>query len=89
MDSNQVVQIIREALMTAFWIALPLLAIGFLTGIVISLVQVLTSIQDSAFSTVPRLIVYLASLLAALPWLVSRSMSYTVDLFGHLSRYAR
>jgi len=38
------IQIIREALMTAFWLALPLLAVGFVMGIFVSLIQIVTSI---------------------------------------------
>jgi flagellar biosynthesis protein FliQ len=89
MTSGQVVDVLREALMAAFWLALPLLAMGFLAGIVMSLAQVLTSIQDSAFSTVPRLLIYLGAIVVLLPWLVSRSMAYTIDLFSNLSRYAK
>jgi len=39
--------------MTAFWLALPMLAVGFAAGIVISLFQILTSIQDTAFNAIP------------------------------------
>jgi flagellar biosynthetic protein FliQ len=88
MTSGQVVDVLREALMAAFWLALPLLAVGFVAGILMSLAQVLTSIQDSAFSTVPRLLVYLAAIIVLLPWLVSRSASYTIDLIANLNRYA-
>ena len=49
------VEIFRHTLLETFWLALPLLAIGFVAGIAVSLVQVLTSIQDTAFSAVPRL----------------------------------
>jgi len=87
MTSGQVVEVLRDALMAAFWMALPLLAIGFVAGILMSLIQVLTSIQDTAFGTVPRLLVSLASILILLPWLVHRSMSYTIDLLANLSRY--
>ena len=48
--------VIRECLMAAFWLSLPLLAIGFCVGIVMNLIQVATSLQDSAFSTFPRLV---------------------------------
>lgn len=89
MTPQSVVEIIRQALMTAFWLGLPLLAIGFVTGIMISLVQIVTSLQDTSFSAVPRLAAFLAGLLLLLPWMVSKSMSYTTALLGDLSRYAR
>ena len=89
MTPDFVVQIIRESLMTAFWLAAPLLAIGFLAGIAVSLVQIATSMQDNAFATVPRLLAFLAGFLLLLPWMLARTMAYTTDLLGNLSRYAR
>jgi flagellar biosynthetic protein FliQ len=89
MTPETVVQIIRGALMATFWLAAPLLAIGFIAGIIISLVQIATSMQDNAFSTVPRLVAFLAGLLLLMPWMLQRSMSYTISLLGDLGRYAR
>lgn len=89
MTPDSVVQIIRQAFMVTFWLAAPLLAIGFIAGIVVSLVQIATSMQDNAFSTIPRLVAFLAGLLFLLPWMLSKMMSYTVALLGDLSRYAR
>jgi len=86
---DTVVQIIRQALMTTFWLAAPLLAIGFLAGIVISLVQIATSMQDNAFSTIPRLVAFLAGLLFLMPWMLQKSMDYTTAILGNLGRYAR
>ena len=88
MTSAQVVEVVRGALMTAFWLALPMLAIGFVSGIVISLTQVLTSIQDTAVNSVPRLLIFLAAILTLLPWMVSRSIAYTTDLITNIGRYA-
>ncbi len=89
MTPDSVVQIIRDALMMAFWVALPMLAIGFFVGIVISLVQIATSMQDTAFSTVPRLIAFLAGILLLLPWMLQKTMSYTIGILSDLGRYAR
>ena len=89
MTPEIVVQVIRQALMATFWLAAPLLAIGFIAGLVISLVQIATSMQDNAFSTIPRLLAFLAGLLFLLPWMLNRMMGYTIALFGDLARYAR
>ena len=89
MTPDSVVQIIRDALMTAFWLSAPLLAIGFLAGIAISLVQIATSMQDSAFSTIPRLAIFLVGTLLLMPWMLNRSMAYTAAILGDLARYAR
>jgi flagellar biosynthetic protein FliQ len=89
MNQQLAVQVFREALMTTFWLSLPLLAIGFIAGIAISLVQIVTSIQDSAFSTVPRLAAYLVGLLLFLPWMLMKMIAYTTMVFGDFSRYAK
>ena len=83
------IQIIREALMTAFWLALPLLTVGFVVGIFISLVQIVTSIQDTAFNAIPRLLAFLAAFILALPWMLNKMSAYTVGILGDLSRYGR
>jgi flagellar biosynthesis protein FliQ len=74
--------------MTSFWLAAPLLALGFAMGTIISLVQIATSMQDTAFSTIPRLIVFLFGILLLLPWMLQRAMSYAITLLGDLGRYA-
>ncbi len=89
MTPELVVQIIRDALLMAFWISVPLLVVGFVAGVVISLVQVVTSMQDSAFSTIPRLAAFLVALIIALPWMLNRMMSYTTSIFGDFAKYAR
>jgi flagellar biosynthetic protein FliQ len=89
MTPEFVVQTIREALMTAFWLALPLLAVGFVVGLLISLVQIVTSIQDTAFNAIPRLLAFLGAFLIALPWMLQKLSAYTVAILGDLSRYGR
>jgi len=89
MEHQAVVELIRGALMAAFWLALPLLTIGFIVGIAVSLIQVLTSVQDPAFGSVPRLAAFLLGLILLLPWMLMRLTAYATQLFGDLSRYAR
>jgi flagellar biosynthetic protein FliQ len=89
MNPDTVVQLMRDALLLTFWLAAPLLAVGFIVGVAISLVQIATSIQDNAVSSVPRLTAFLISLLIFLPWMLQKSMAYTTALLGNLGRYAR
>jgi flagellar biosynthetic protein FliQ len=89
MTSDTVVEILRQALMMAFWVAGPLLMIGLATGILISLTQIVTSIQDTGFSTIPRLVVFLIAILLLMPWMIQRMTVYTTALLGDLGRYAR
>jgi flagellar biosynthetic protein FliQ len=83
------IQILRNALMTALIVSAPLLIIGLAAGVVMSLIQIVTSMQDTAFSTVPRLAVFLGGFLILLPWMFQQMMSYTTATLGDLGRYAR
>jgi flagellar biosynthetic protein FliQ len=89
MSTALAVELFRQALMTTFWLSLPILAIGFVVGIVISLVQIITSMQDASFGAVPRLAAFLFGILLLMPWMLNRLMSYTTGLFGDLARYAK
>ena len=89
MTAEAVVQIIRDALMMAFWLSAPVLLVGFIGGIIVSLVQIVTSIQDPAFSTVPRLAAVLAAAIIAMPWILNQATTYARAILGNLSRYAQ
>jgi len=88
MTTSAVVDLIRTLFITTFWISVPILLVGFVVGIVMSLAQILTSIQDSSFSTVPRLAAFLVAMLLAMPWMLSKLITYTTALFGNLGRFA-
>ena len=89
MSPEFAVQIIKQALITTVWVAAPLLAIGFVVGVVINIVQIATSMQDSAVSTAPRLAAFVIGFVLLMPWMLNRLMAYTIFLFGDLGRYAK
>ena len=88
MTPDSVVQIVRQTLMATFWLSAPLLAIGLVAGILVSLLQIITSIQDTAFSAVPRLLAFLLGIMLLLPWMLMKLMDYTTGIIGNLSRFA-
>ena len=89
MTPDAAVEVVRHA----FWIALvvggPILMIGFLGGVLVSLVQILTSMQDPAFNTVPRLFMFLTAIMLLLPWMADRMMDYAQNLLGGLHQFVR
>jgi len=89
MTPDSVVHLIRETLIATFWLSAPLLAVGLVAGILMSLLQIVTSIQDTAFSTVPRLVAFLVGIILLLPWMLMRLMAYTTSILGDLPRFAR
>jgi flagellar biosynthetic protein FliQ len=89
MTPDFAVQILRHALMTAFWLSAPLLGVGFVVGITVSLIQIVTSIQDPAFNAIPRLLAFLAAIILAMPWMLQQMTTYAVSILGDLSRYGK
>jgi flagellar biosynthetic protein FliQ len=89
MTPEMAVELTRHALTTTLMLATPILLVGFVVGIAVNIIQVATSIQDSAFSAVPRLAAFVIGLLILAPWMLRQLMTYTVLLFSNLSAYAR
>ena len=87
MTPETAVHMIHEALMAAFNLSAPLLMIGFGVGIVMNLVQVATSLQDSAFSTFPRLAAFLTGFIVLMPWMLKQLVGYTVGIFTDIAKY--
>jgi flagellar biosynthesis protein FliQ len=88
MTAQLAIETIQQALLTTLWMAVPLLGVLFVVGILVSLLQILTSIQDPSFGAVPRLAAFFLAFFIALPWLVMRLVTYTEHLFGNLDKYA-
>ena len=89
MSPQQTVELARRTLEAAFWMAAPLLAIATVVSLLISLAQVLTSLQEQTLSTVPRLAAVGTAVFLLLPWLVRRITVFTVMLFSDFRPYLR
>jgi flagellar biosynthetic protein FliQ len=87
MTPESAVHVIRAALMAALSLSAPLLLIGFGVGIIMNLVQVATSLQDSAFSTFPRLAAFLTAFIILMPWMLKQLVTYTVGVFTDIAKY--
>lgn len=89
MSPEAAIHIVSQALWTTVLLCAPLLLIGFAVGIVVNLIQIATSMQDAAFSTIPRLAAFLFGFLLLMPWMLKQISAYAIALFGDLARYAR
>jgi flagellar biosynthetic protein FliQ len=87
MTPESAIHLIHGALMAAFWMSAPLLAIGLGVGIIMNMVQVATSLQDNAFSTFPRLAAFLIGFSVLMPWMLKQWVGYMVGLCGEIARF--
>lgn len=81
MDTDSV-ELVREALIIVLKISAPVLIAGVVTGLVISIIQSVTSIQDQTLSFVPKIVVMLVVAIMLIPWVVQRLMDYASLLFS-------
>jgi flagellar biosynthesis protein FliQ len=89
MGADQIVEVMRRTIETAFWMGAPLLIIATVIGLVINVVQVLTSLQETTISTVPRLFAVAAATVLLMPWMVRRIGMFTVQLLSDFRPFLR
>jgi flagellar biosynthetic protein FliQ len=75
------VEIVRIALYQALLIALPILGAGLLVGLVISLFQAVTQIQEQTLTFVPKIVVMIVVAILLIGWISVRMTEYATDMF--------
>ena len=89
MSDSQVMTLMQRALETLMWVTGPMLAVAVLVGIVVSLIQTLTSIQDQTFSFAPRVVAIFVVFLVTFPWALRVIVTFTTTLLGDFTPYLR
>ncbi len=79
-----ILDIARDAVLVAFMLAGPLLAVAMGVGLIVSLVQAVTSIQEQTLSFVPKLFAVGIAFIVLLSWMLQTLMKFTVELFVSL-----
>ena len=80
MDMAQVLDVTREAIIVLLKLAAPLMIMALVVGLVISLFQALTQIQEMTLAFVPKILVIFVSLLFFLPFMVTTLVTFTQGL---------
>ncbi len=89
MTEELLLTIAKQALQTLVWISAPMLIVGMIVGITVSILQVVTSIQDATMAFVPRALAVFIVFLLAFPWVVHKMMSFTIHLFSNFQVYIK
>ena len=87
MNDAVVTDLISNSLTTLLWIVAPMLAMAIAVGIIVSLIQTLTSIQDQTFSFAPRVIVIFSVFLITFPWILKLLVTFTEAIFSNFSPF--
>jgi flagellar biosynthetic protein FliQ len=87
MSAEMAVELARKTLETAFLLSAPILLVAMVMGLLISVLQVMTSVQDMTLSTVPRLFAVALITFLLLPWSLRKLMMFTLQTLTDLRRY--
>lgn len=89
MSTDLAIQVGRDALFMVMLISAPMLGLGLLVGILVSIFQAITQIQEQTLSFIPKIIAVFVAVVVFGPWMLSLMIDYTRDLFINLPQMIR
>lgn len=87
MTPETVIAIAEEGIWMVLIISGPLLLIALVVGLIVSIFQATTQIQEQTLAFVPKIVAVLLGLVIFGPWMLSHMTSYTSDILSNLTRY--
>jgi len=88
MSQAQILYMAKEALGTAIIVGGPLLLASLLVGLVVSVFQAMTQIQEQTLTFIPKILSIVLILLFLGPWMLNVMSAYTINLFTDLANFA-
>ena len=82
MNQDVVINLATTAMALAFKVALPLLGVGLVVGMLVSIFQAVTQIQEQTLAFIPKIVALAAVLMILGPWMLNQLLAYTADLWG-------
>lgn len=87
MTTDAVVEIANEALFLIIKVSLPVLLVSLIVGLLISIFQAVTSIQEQTLTFVPKIICVFLALIVFGQWMLTSMVEYTTELWLNFSNY--
>lgn len=84
MDTDVVISLATQAMSLALKISIPLLGVGLIVGVLISIIQAVTSIQEQTLSFIPKVLAMAVVLVVGGPWMLNQLLSYTTELWSSI-----
>lgn len=89
MSSGDVIAIARETIWVIVKTSVPVLLVSMIVGLIVSLFQTLTSIQEQTLTFVPKLLAILTVLMLMGTWMLNEIITFMNVLWGNFSQYIR
>ncbi len=89
MTQDMVVGLARTAVELTLLISLPMLGLGLVVGLLVSIFQAVTQIQEMTLTFVPKIIAVLIGLLLAFPWMMNKMVDFTKDIILNIPQFIK
>ncbi|WP_300668931.1 flagellar biosynthesis protein FliQ [Desulfoluna sp.] len=89
MTPEFVVTFAKESIILTLLLSAPMLLLGLIVGLLISIFQAVTSIQEMTLSFVPKLVAVLLGFLFFMPWMLEKITSFTIRVIENIPMYIR
>ena len=85
MGHEALLDLAKSTLVTALMICAPALLVGMSVGLMISLFQTVTSVQEQTLTIVPKMLAVVTTIVLLMPWILGTLYDYTTTLFSSLA----
>jgi flagellar biosynthesis protein FliQ len=85
MDSNMVISFAKEGIYTVLLISGPLLILALAIGLIVSIFQATTQIQEQTLAFIPKIVAVLIGLIVFGPWMLTNMVEFTANIFNNLN----
>ncbi len=89
MTESLVVGLARQAVELTLLVSLPMLAAGLIVGLIISVFQAVTQIQEMTLTFVPKIVAVLVALLLSFPWIMHKMIAFTSQIIQGIPGYIK
>lgn len=89
MSEIMIMTIVKKALMAGIMVAGPILMVSLIVGLIISIFQATTQIQEQTLTFVPKLITIILVMVICGPWMLNKLVLFTTELFSMISTIVR
>ncbi|MEJ8546475.1 flagellar biosynthesis protein FliQ [Brevibacillus borstelensis] len=87
MTQELLMRVAQSSVYTILLIAAPALGVGLLVGLIVSIFQATTQIQEQTLAFIPKIVAILITILAVGPWMLRIMLEFTMGIFGNLHKF--
>lgn len=89
MTPEFIIEFATQAITLTIYLSMPMLGLGLIAGLIISVFQAVTQVQEMTLTFVPKIIAVFLGLLFAAPWMLEELTTFTMHVFENIPMYIR